>query len=116
MTVGSDAFNGLTGLEDLFIGSVTQIGDYAFANSAIAQIFIKNDDITISEGAFDGCVNLESIFFLNKVKEVKANAFRNCIRIKSIIFNPSGSSLTVGDNAFQGCTNLAVFHCPSDLI
>ena len=41
---------------------------------------------TISEGMFDGCESLSTIYISKAVKVIEKNAFRNCKNLKEIIY------------------------------
>lgn len=64
----------------------------------------------IAAGAFADCNSLTAIIIPNFVTTIEAGAFENCARLTKVTFaggNALGNALTVGANAFAGCTNLA---------
>ena len=75
----------------------------------------------IAAGAFADCSSLTAIIIPNFVTTIEAGAFENCARLTKVTFaggNALGNALTVGDEAFAGCTNLAnvVFENNSNVI
>ncbi len=60
---------------------------------------------SLSEHAFDGCTELESVTLGNNVTYISNNAFYKCAALKSITIPDSVSS--IGASAFDGCTSLA---------
>ena len=116
--------------------SVTNIPDYAFSGSALANITIPESINGIGEGAFYNCASLESITFFDSVKNIGSRAFSGCSSLTSITL-PDGvtniessafsgcSSLTsvtmlgnvtsIGSSAFSGCASLAGLTLPDSL-
>lgn len=70
------------------------------------SITIPASVTSISEGAFDGCTNLEEVKFAqnSKLAEIKWCAFRGCVSLKSIDLPSSVSKIE--SRAFFGCTSL----------
>lgn len=70
------------------------------------SITIPASVTSISEGAFDGCTNLEEVKFAqnSKLAEIKWCAFRGCASLKSIDLPSSVSKIE--SRAFFGCTSL----------
>lgn len=70
-------------------GSVTRIGDYAFAGLEIETMTIPNTVTSIGAMAFGGCVNLEEIIIPSSVTSIGENAFYFCKHL--IITTPTDS-------------------------
>ena len=66
-----------------------------------AQNFTK-----IDEGKYSGQRVLEEIRLPATVMEIESRAFLNCISLKKVIINGTISGITVGEDAFSGCTSL----------
>ena len=61
-TIGAMAFSGCSTLKELHIPqSVTQIDEFAFANSSVKSVFIGENVSNIGDGVFAGCRNLSRI-------------------------------------------------------
>ena len=128
-SIGSDAFNGCSGLTSVTIpNSVTSIGERAFNGcSGLTSVTIPNSVTSIGSGAFSGCSSLPSIIIPNSVTSIggavffdctslttasignsvtsiEHSAFRNCSSLTSIIIPNSVTS--IGDYAFLGCSGL----------
>lgn len=59
---------------------------------------------SIPENTFSGCRKISTLEIPNIVKEIGANAFANCSELKTLLL---GSSLvSIGDNALVGCDSL----------
>ena len=123
-----------TGLISIEIpASVTQIGYGAFWKSTLKSITIPDTVESIAGAAFEDCSQLEQAklpenttykriednTFNNcgKLKSIKipdtvtfigSSAFYNCAELKSIEIDPqkSRSTLSIGNNTFNGCTSL----------
>lgn len=84
--------------------SVVEIGENAFATSAIKTVKIPSKVTKISEGAFTGCDNLTSVTLGSGVTTIDKDAFSDCTSLKTITI---GKKLkTVGKRAFSGCSAL----------
>lgn len=59
----------------------------------------------IAQGAFEGCLGLNSIVIPNGVKTIENSAFENCQNLK--VVNVANSVLSVGKFAFRNCIKLS---------
>ena len=84
-TIGSNAFEGCTGLTGVTI-----------------PYGVK----TIGNSAFSGCIGLKSITIPNSVTEIEGSAFSGCIGLKSITITESVTE--IGGWAFSGCEGLTL--------
>ena len=100
-TVGSDAFSNCDNLTAAELpGTLTAIGDYAFAWSGIAEITIPDGVVTIGAGAFQE-TKLVDVVIPDSVTTIGESAFRYCWEMKTLHL---GSGLTtVEDYAFNRC-------------
>ncbi len=113
--------------------NVTSFDKYMFENcTALKEIYLPDTLLYLPERAFSGCTSLESIHLPENLVSVGYEAFVECTSLKEVIINPAlksiafaafegDSSLTnvifeertipisVGDYAFEGCSNLADF-------
>lgn len=79
---------------------INEIGAYAFVdNKIIRSIELSQDVKIIEEGAFQGCINLESFLFNENLISIKNNAFENCKKITSVRL-PS-NLLYLGSDVFK---------------
>lgn len=84
--------------------SVTEIGGWAFTNTALETIDIPNSVITIGDSSFESCEKLISVNLPNSVVSIGESAFSFCVSLKSL--DLSDSLKTIGNNAFTYCINL----------
>ncbi len=109
-SIGNYAFYGSKLLADVLFETGTvalsEIGDYAFAETAINIFNVPSNVVSIGEGAFAECVSLESFTFADsaKVEKIGEVAFYGSISLQTITLPHSLTSL--GVNAFDGCSNL----------
>ena len=84
-TIGANAFNKCTSLRILNLPEgITEIGSYAFQNSAIQSVRLPNSLETIGSFAFMNCENLRSIVIPKGVKRIKQEAFNTCHNLKDV--------------------------------
>ena len=100
-TVGSYAFSNCDNLTAAELpGTLTAIGDYAFAWGGIAEITIPDGVVTIGAGAFQE-TKLVDVVIPDSVTTIGESAFRYCWEMKTLHL---GSGLTtVEDYAFNRC-------------
>ena len=84
-------------------------------NVNIKNIVISSGVTSISDYAFSGCVNLESVEFEkdSSLTVIGGSAFKGCTALTSIVL--PDSLKTVYGNAFAGCTALASIYMPDDV-
>ena len=74
---------------------------------------IKKGTVIIGDGAFRGCISLQSINIPDSVTSIGDEAFRRCTSLQSI--NIPGSVTSIGDRAFWDCKYLKSIVLPDGL-
>ena len=92
--------------------SVTSIGEKAFKNRKISEIFMLPDITQIGESAFEGCINLKEFKFTDSLKTIGKCAFKSS-GLESI--DLPDSVVEIGEYAFSGCSDLKSVKLPSSL-
>ena len=121
--IGSCAF-AYTKASSVDLGSVTEIGDSAFAASSLSAVVIPDTVISMGSGAFAGSAYLSSVKIGNGLRSISAGAFASCsiseitipAGIESIggaafkfaglgklIFENNSRLTVISDEAFFGC-------------
>lgn len=99
--IAAGAFSGNMNLKSVSLGSVKEIGDYAFANTGLsyssARLTIPATVTKMGEGVFYGCADLKSVNFNASVDTVPANTFA-LSGISSVTLSSAVKKL--GDYAF----------------
>ncbi|MDE6058745.1 MAG: leucine-rich repeat protein [Clostridia bacterium] len=96
--IGAGAFAG-TEITSIDLSGVTEIGEYAFAESMLQSVSL--DIANIPKGAFQGCTSLRTVTFSNAVVSIGDYAFANCSDLMNNLSLPAVKS--VGAFAFY-CT------------
>ena len=106
-SIGDYAFAGCYDLENIAIpNTIKTIGDIAFSNcSGLTSITIPNSVTSIGWYAFSDCFNLETITLGNGLKSIGDEAFYDCL-IKSITIPKSVTN--IGTGVFSGCDELNI--------
>lgn len=87
-------------------GSVTSIGNYAFAScgSSLTSITIPNSVTSIGRYAFWGCRGLTSVTIPDSVTSIRYYAFAYCEGLTSVVIGKGVESIE--RDAFLGCSGL----------
>lgn len=122
--IAPSAFANCTQLTSISANDSLSIGNAAFYNcTSLKTIIPPNGDIyhlcgMIANDAFNGCNNLSNIELLSSIESIGDRAFSNCTSI-SILFSEDTlkqkdywSLTSIGDNSFDGCSNLIEFDIP----
>lgn len=135
--IEEEAFYGDTSIEEIIVPEgVTQIDDYAFANSSIRWISLPGTLEKIGNYAFYGCENLDNIvifgdknvsigemafanctalsFVSIETEHIPYGAFMNCINLSNIWIS-SDSLYSISEKAFYNCNNLTTFEIPESV-
>ena len=98
----------------LIPGTVTKIGDYAFAyNKKITEVILPTTINSISIGAFSNCTSLKSIIIPSGVTTLNSATFSNCSSLTSVEI-PNGTTLIRG-NIFTNCYSLTWVKIPGSV-
>ena len=100
---GTELVNGESGVLVIPEG-VTVISSYAFANLGITSVTIPSSVVTVSDGAFAGCIRLSEVKIGENVSSIGASAFKNCAAITSITIPDKVTA--IGNGAFENCAKL----------
>ena len=103
-SIGAFAFYGCTGLASIDIpASVTSIGERAFYGTDLTSVEIPASVTSIGEYAFSECTNLGSVTFAegSRLKSIGDYAFQLCSNLTSITIPASVTS--IGEDVFQNC-------------
>lgn len=137
--IGSDGVQGEIDLSFLETEAVHVIvGQSAFENNTdITSVILPDNTIEIGKNAFSKCSSLEECNFPDGIEVIEAEAFRgvkllsikipsSCkmlgngafqtAKIKSISFEEGEKELTIGNDAFRFCSNLATVNLPKRLV
>ena len=112
-SISASAFDGATALTSVNLpASVTFIGNYAFRNTAITSVDLKNVT-SIGTEAFLGCSELKTASVSGALTTIYAKAFSGCSALESI--NLTTGLQTIGELAFEDCVSLKSVNLPTTL-
>lgn len=103
--IGNNAFYTFEKLSSVSgIDSVTNMGSYVFAGTALTKVIWPSKSTTISEGAFSQCKKLTTFAIPSQVGVIGDYAFQQCEELTTIKI-PSQVSV-IGDYAFEWCSSV----------
>ena len=95
-------------------GSVTSIGNYAFANcTSLDSVTIPSSVTSIGQQAFRACQNLKSVSIPSSITDIAESTFHSCTGLTSVSI--PNSVITIGTSAFYNCTNLKNVTIPKSM-
>lgn len=105
LSIADDAFKGATSLALTSLpDSIKSIGWNAFSGcTSLALTSLPNSLETISYAAFNNCTSLALTSLPSSLKTIGNSAFYNCT---SLALTSISSNVSIGSNAFKGCTSL----------
>jgi len=113
LSIGKDAFLGCMNMTNVYIpGTVTSIGESAFAFTALKTVTIPQEVTEIENGVFSFCA-IESVSIKGDVTSIGDVAFAICPNLTSIILPSSVRS--IGTSAFLYCQELQSISIPNYL-
>lgn len=93
-------------LEQVDLGSTTEIQKYAFSGCTALGTIVFPDTLTkLGERAFEQCTSLETVDF-GKLKEIGNYGFSKCISLNLTNSGLPDTLETIGNHAFEQDTNL----------
>lgn len=114
--VGSYAFRFCSSMNDFPIlgGRLTEIQEYAFANSNLSSVdfyALGHPLSIIKAGAFESCGFLSYVALPSTITTIGNNAFKSCGSLGSFYIYKNTPPI-MGTNVFQSCTLLTSIHIP----
>lgn len=112
--IGAQAFRGCKKLKISNFPKVSSYGQKTFSNIANTSAIIPKEVVTLNNGAFQYCYNLQTVTFESgsNLKNVRDSVFNNT-PITSIVF-PEGVE-NIDGGVFSGCSSLTTIDIPSTI-
>lgn len=113
--IGDYAFNNCFALAQTDIGresALTEIGHYAFANTALEEFTLPAQVKNIADGTFVNCMELKEID-LGQVTSIGRDAFDGCVKLESP--DIPDSLISLGEAAFRHCSHVKKIQVPAGI-
>lgn len=115
LTLNANIADGASASEGIFYGtkfnnvaiggSVTALGDYAFAGcDTIANVAFGANIATLGKSVFKDCVALSRADIPASIVTIGESAFAGCSLIPAVELGEASQLTTIGKSAFNGCT------------
>lgn len=112
--IGDSVFRDIESLKNIDLKNVEKIGMCAFEGcSNLQTVHFGNRLKEIGQSAFGNCTGLTGITLPDGMELIEANAFYNCTALKKIEFQ--GTVKKMKGNAFGSCTSLESFDVPEGI-
>ena len=123
MSIGEKAFEYCTSMNTFSMNgsgsssATVTIGKEAFKNCTALQNFVFSSTLCdIGKNAFENCNKLTTVDIPSSILKIDDYAFKNCeklehLRIGQGLIDNNSYTITIGKNAFQGCTSLKTVTC-----
>ena len=82
-------------------------------DKSLKSYTIKEETRSISSGAFENCVNLESIIIPESIIEIGSTAFKGCTNLKTVELVPNNDRY-ISERAFLDCSSLKSITIPEN--
>ncbi len=107
--IGDAAFADAENLTSITLPlGLTAVSRYMLAGTSIANIVLPEGITTIGQGAFEDCASLVTVYLPASVRHIGDRAFRYCYNLADVYSDASTPPLTLGDEAFEGCSGIHV--------
>ena len=119
--IPSGFFQNCTNLYDITfsnISTITSVGSYAFAGTAVNDDFVYNvlsQITTVPEGLFQNCIFLNNITIPNTITGMSAFSFNGCTNLTSVTFESVSTIGYIYAYAFSGCSSLTDITIPNSV-
>ena len=114
-------FQNCTNLYDITfsnISTITSVGNYAFAGTAVNDDFVYNvlsQITTVPEGLFQNCIFLNNNTIPNTITGMSAFSFNGCTNLTSVTFESVSTIGYIYEYAFSGCSSLTDITIPNSV-
>lgn len=105
-TIGTNAFASCVGIEIARIPNGCVVGSNAFNGCWLLGTVGTPEQITVSNGSFGSCYALESLPAVLPSAATNLSFCQNDSSLRSAAVNANGANITIGQNAFNGCSSL----------
>ena len=95
--------------------NVNKIGNGAFVGCVSLETVIFEEDSSvydIGEAAFFNCKSLKKIIIPKSVNKIKDEAFKDCVSLETVIFEDCSNVCAIGKEAFINCKSLINIRIP----
>ena len=110
--IGDSAFASSAIKNYPFTDNIEIIRSSAFSGSKIQSLTVPTKITTINSEVFRGCGELTEITLNKGLTNISASAFKNCGKLATINFAEDGALTEIGMGAFYGCTALTTLEIP----
>lgn len=105
-SIDNYAFNGCSSLGNIaFSSSISYIGRMAFAGSKMTSVNLGGcQSLSMGDSVFEANSFLKTVILPDELDEIPNRAFYNCVKLSDLTIGIG--TQTIGESAFEGCTEL----------
>jgi len=119
--IPSGFFQNCTNLYDIIfanISTITSVGSYAFAGTAVNDDFVYtvlSQITTLPEGLFQNCIFLNNITIPNTITGMSGFSFNGCTNLTSVTFESVSTIGYIYEYTFSSCSSLTDITIPNSV-
>ena len=91
-------------IDDLPVIQIEKLYNYDKRELDLRELYIGNNVVSISEGAFKNIVHLQKLIIGNRLSHISDEAFKDCISLHTLVLGSGVES--IGKEAFANCHSL----------
>ncbi|EAX95608.1 hypothetical protein TVAG_459570 [Trichomonas vaginalis G3] len=114
-TIDEHTFENFSNLQTVSIDHSINISNFAFHSCTLLEsISFSSNIVSLGTNVFEDCSNLKLVDFPGSLSSIPAFTFKNCVFLEKVVVETPERTFQIGESAFYGCSNLFTFTALSE--